>query len=121
MGLSDRDLWVARIDVRQYCRDGAVNEIRAKAIEVFASRVGIPVKTGYCIAVVSYALMKCCPVSARMCNTGGPFFLEELRVLRHVLFIDEDASLLGNFWNKKGAMNEPAPFFNLMMVIFNSI
>ncbi len=51
-------------------------EVSSQAVEVFTGRVGIPVKAGYCIAVVPYALMKCCPVSARMCDAGGPFLLE---------------------------------------------
>jgi len=54
-----------------------------KAIEVFASGVGIPIKSGYGITVVSYARMKCCPVSVRMNNAGGPFLLEGFIVLRH--------------------------------------
>ena len=56
-------------------------EVSSQTIEVFASRVGIPVKAGYCIAVVSYALMKGCPVSARMCNAGSPFLLKGFRGL----------------------------------------
>ena len=63
-------------------------EVGSKTIEVFACRVGIPVKAGYCIAVVSYTLMKGCPVSARMCDAGGPFLLKGFGVLGHMLFID---------------------------------
>ena len=53
-----------------------MNEVSSEAIEVFASRVGIPIKAGYGITVVSYALMKGFPVSARMRDAGGPFLLE---------------------------------------------
>ena len=63
-------------------------EIGSQAVEIFTRGVGIPIKACYGIAVVSYALMECCPVSARMCNTGSPFLLKGLRVLRHMLFID---------------------------------
>lgn len=65
-----------------------MNEIGPQAIEVFASGIGIPIKAGYCVAVVSYALMKCCPVSARMRNAGGPFLLKGFGVLGHASFID---------------------------------
>ena len=63
-------------------------EVGPKTIEVFTCRVGIPIKAGYCIAVVPYALMKCCPVSARMRDAGSPFLLEGFEVLMHVSFID---------------------------------
>jgi hypothetical protein len=65
-----------------------MNEVRTKTVEVFTSRVRIPIKTRYGIAVVSYALMEGCPVSARMCNAGSPFLLKGLGVLGHMLFID---------------------------------
>jgi hypothetical protein len=64
-----------------------VYEVSSQAVEVFASRICIPIKASYGIAVVPYALMESCPVSARMRNAGGPFLLEGLRVLRHILFI----------------------------------
>ena len=64
-----------------------MDEVGSEAIEVFASRVGIPVKAGYCIAVVSYALMKCRPVSARMRDAGGPFLLKRYGVFGHHVFI----------------------------------
>ena len=51
-------------------------EIGSQAVEIFASGIGIPVKAGYCVAVMPYALMESCPVSARMCDAGGPFLLE---------------------------------------------
>ena len=53
-----------------------MNEVGSQTIEVFASGVGIPIKPGDGIAVVSYAFMECCPVSARMRDAGGPFLLE---------------------------------------------
>lgn len=53
-----------------------MNEVSSEAIEVFASRVGIPVEAGDGVAVMPYALMKGCPVSARMCDAGGPFLLK---------------------------------------------
>ena len=56
-------------------------KVGSQAVEVFASGIGIPVKACYCIAVVSYALMEGCPVSARMCDAGGPFLLEVLWIL----------------------------------------
>jgi hypothetical protein len=65
-----------------------VYEVGSKTIKVFAGGVGIPVKAGYCIAVMPYALMKCCPVSARMRDAGSPFLLKGVGVLRHMLFID---------------------------------
>lgn len=65
-----------------------MNQVGSQAIEVFASRIGIPVKAGYGITVMPYALMKGCPVSARMCDAGGPFLLEGFGVLGHMLFID---------------------------------
>lgn len=55
-----------------------MDEIGSEAIEVFASRVGIPVKACYCIAIVSYAFMECCPVSARMSDAGDPFLLKSI-------------------------------------------
>ena len=64
-----------------------MNQVSSKAVEVFASGIGTPIKASYSIAVMSYALMKGCPVRARMCDTGGPFLLEGFRVLRHILFI----------------------------------
>ena len=51
-------------------------KIGSQTIEVFAGGICIPVKASYGIAVVPYALMECCPVSARMSDAGGPFFLE---------------------------------------------
>lgn len=83
MDLGNGDLRVARIDVRQYCRDGAVNQVSAQAIEVLPSWVGIPVKASDSIAIVSYALMEGCPVSARMSYASSPFLLEGLGVLLH--------------------------------------
>lgn len=62
-------------------------EVGSWAIEVFASGICIPIKTGYGIAVVSYALVKCCPMSARMCDAGNPFLLKSFRVLGHPTFI----------------------------------
>jgi hypothetical protein len=64
-----------------------VYEVGSQAIEVFTSGVGIPIKAGYCAAVMSYAFMEGCPVSARMSDAGGPFFLEGLGVLGHPLVI----------------------------------
>jgi hypothetical protein len=55
-------------------------QVCSKTIEVFTCRVGIPIKARYCIAVVPYALMKCCPVSARMRDAGSPFLLESYEV-----------------------------------------
>lgn len=63
-------------------------EVSSQAVEAFSSGIGIPIKAGYCITVVPYALMKCCPVSARMGDAGGPFLLEGFGVLRHILFIN---------------------------------
>lgn len=62
-------------------------KVGSQAVEIFASRISIPIKAGYCIAVVPYAFMECCPVRARMCDAGGPFLLEGLRVMRHTTFI----------------------------------
>ena len=62
-------------------------EVGSQAIEVFTSGVGIPIKAGYCDAVMSYALMKGCPVSARMRDAGCPFLLEGFGVLGHTTFI----------------------------------
>ena len=77
-------------------------EVGSQGIEVFPSGVGIPIKPGDGIAVVSYALMECCPVSARMCDAGGPFLLEGFGVLGHMLFIDcesrIDALILDLSW-----------------------
>ena len=56
-------------------------EVSPQAVEVFTSRVSIPIKSGYCLAVVSYPLMECCPVSTRMRDAGGPFLLEGFGVL----------------------------------------
>ena len=64
-----------------------MNEVGSKTVEVFASRVGIPIKASYDVAVVSYALMKGIPMSTRMSNAGGPFLLKGLEVLGHMLFI----------------------------------
>ena len=36
-----------------------MNEIGSEAIEVFASGIGIPIKAGNRVAVVSYALVEC--------------------------------------------------------------
>ena len=64
-------------------------EVGSQAIEVFASGVGIPIKAGYSVAVVPYALMKCGPVSTRMCDAGSPFLLKSFGVLgRHPAFIE---------------------------------
>jgi hypothetical protein len=66
-----------------------VYEVGSQGIEVFASRICIPIKACDGITVVSYALMKCCPVSTRMCDAGDPFLLKSLRVLgRHPAFIE---------------------------------
>ena len=70
-------------------------EVGSQAIEVFASGVGIPIKAGYSVAVVPYALMKCGPVSARMGYAGGPFLLKGLRVLGHILFINSGSVCTG--------------------------
>lgn len=51
-------------------------EVGSQTIEVFAGGICVPIKASYGIAVVSYALMKGCPVSARMRDAGGPFLLE---------------------------------------------
>ena len=75
-------------------------EIGPQAIEVFTSGVGIPIKAGYCIAVMSYTLMKGCPVSARMGYAGGPFLLKGLRVLGHMLFIDDSLFARGFILDK---------------------
>jgi hypothetical protein len=53
-----------------------MNEVSPQAIKVSTSGIGIPIKASYGVAVVSYAFMECCPVSARMNNAGGPFLLE---------------------------------------------
>ena len=53
-----------------------MNKVGSQTVKVFASGVGIPIKAGDGITVVSYALMKCCPVSARMRDAGDPFLLE---------------------------------------------
>ena len=50
-------------------------EVGSQAIEVFASGICIPIEASNGITVVSYALMECCPVSARMRDAGGPFLL----------------------------------------------
>ncbi len=63
-------------------------EVGSQAIEVFASRVSIPIKAGYGVTVMSYAFMECCPVSARMCNAGSPFLLKGFGILGHILFIN---------------------------------
>ena len=46
--------------------------------------------------------MKGCPVSARMCDAGGPFLLKGAGVLGHMLFIDcesrIDALILDLIW-----------------------
>lgn len=62
-------------------------EVSPQAVEVFTSRIGIPIKAGYGIAVVSYAFMECCPVSARMYDAGGPFLLKRYGVFGHHVFI----------------------------------
>ena len=87
MGGRCRDLWIASVDVRQDCRNSAVDEIGSEAIKVFASWICIPIKASDGIAIVSYALMEGCPVSARMRDAGGPFLLKGFRVLGHILFI----------------------------------
>lgn len=88
MGWDCGDFRIACIHVGQHCRDRSVYEVGSKTIEVFTSGVGIPIKSGYCIAVVPYALMKGCPVSARMRDAGSPFLLKGAGVLGHILFID---------------------------------
>ena len=65
-----------------------MNEVGSQAIEVFASRVSIPIKAGYSVAVVSYAFMESCPVSTRMRDAGSPFLLKGIGVLGHILFIN---------------------------------
>ena len=75
-------------------------EVGSKTIEVFACRVGIPVKASYGIAVVSYAFMECCPVSARMRDPGSPFLLESFGVLGHSSFIKCSQASRGYFLNK---------------------
>ncbi len=75
-----------------------MNEVGSQAIEVFASRVGIPIKAGYGITVVSYALMESCPVSARMRDAGGPFLLKGFGVLGHILFINSGCADQGFIW-----------------------
>ena len=62
-------------------------EVGSQAVEVFASGVGIPIEASNGIAIVSYALMEGCPVSARMRDAGGPFLLKGFGVLWHILFI----------------------------------
>ena len=71
-----------------------MNKISSKAIEVFASGICIPIKAGYGIAVMSYALMECCPMSARMCDAGSPFLLEGLVVLGHSLLIEPSLCII---------------------------
>jgi hypothetical protein len=66
-------------------------EVGSQAIEVFASGVCIPIEASYGVAVMSYAPVKGCPVSARMRDAGGPFLLKGLRVIgfyQHPSFID---------------------------------
>ncbi len=79
-----------------------MNEIGSEAIEVFASGVSIPVKAGYCVAVMSYALMEGCPVSARMSNAGAPFLLKGFRVLGHIPFINSGSGGNGFIWDLYG-------------------
>ena len=78
-----------------------MNQIGSKTIEVFASRVGIPIKASYRIAVMSYTLMKGIPMSTRMSDAGGPFFLKGLGVLGHMLFIYQVIRPYGDFLDKK--------------------
>ena len=87
MGWRSRYFRISCVDVRENCRDGAMNEVGSQAIEVFTGWISIPIKAGDGITVVSYALVECCPVSARMCDTGGPFLLKGFGVLGHILFI----------------------------------
>ena len=75
-------------------------EVGSQAIEVFASRICIPIKACDGITVVSYALMKCCPVSTRMRDTGGPFLLKSFGVLGHSSFIKCSQASRGYFLNK---------------------
>ena len=75
-------------------------KVSSQAIKVFASGVCIPVKASYSVAIVSYALMECCPVSARMRNAGGPFLLEWLGILGHILFINSGCASSGFNLNK---------------------
>ena len=70
-------------------------EVGSQTIEVFASGVGIPIEASDGIAVVSYALMECCPVSARRRNAGGPFLLKGFGVLGHILFINSRGASIG--------------------------
>ena len=76
-------------------------EVSSQAEEVFTGRVGIPVKASYGIAVVSYAFMECCPVSARMCDAGSPFLLKSFGVLSmHKPFISSRKSIVEFILNK---------------------
>ena len=68
-------------------------EVGSKTIEVFTCRVGIPIKAGYSVTVMPYAFMEACPVSARMCDAGGPFLLEGFGVLGHMPFIDYESRI----------------------------
>ena len=81
-----------------------MDEIGPKTVEVFAGGIGVPVKASYCIAVVPYPLMKCCPVSARMCNAGGPFLLKSFGVLVHILFIAPLLYFLEFIWDISDAI-----------------
>ena len=100
--MGNGDLRVARIDVRKNCGNSAVNEVGPQTIEVFASGIGTPIKASYRVAIVSYTLMKGCPVSARMRDAGGPFLLKGFGVLGHMPFIDcesrIDALILDLSW-----------------------
>lgn len=60
-----------------------MNEVCSDAIKVFTSGVSIPIKASYGISIMSYTLMKGCPVSACVSDAGGPFLLEGLGVLGH--------------------------------------
>ena len=73
-------------------------EVGSQAVEIFASGIGIPVKASYGIAVMPYSLMKCCPVSARMCDAGNPFLLKGFGVLGHILFINSGCADHGFIW-----------------------
>lgn len=53
-------------------------EVGSQTVEVFASGIGIPIKASYSVAIVPYALMECCPMSARMRDAGGPFLLKSV-------------------------------------------
>lgn len=88
MGWRSRYFWITSVDVGKNCRNSAVNEVGSQTIEVFASGIGIPIKASYSVAIVSYALMECCPMSARMSDAGGPFLLKSFGVLGHILFIN---------------------------------